>query len=100
MFKEYNYAFHVPKKDKCLLCTKNENNPGMTTNEQLQVHLLEKESTYKRFHIYQNQIRDSTFVVSSYDLQKVLATPYGESMQLYYSRKYAVFNFTVYESGT
>lgn len=100
MFKEYNYAFHVPKKDKCLLCTKNENNPDMTTNEQLQAHLLEKEATYKRFHIHQNQKRDSTFVVSSFDLQKVLATPYGESMQLYYSRKYAVFNFTVYESGT
>lgn len=100
MFKEYNYAFHVPKKDKCLLCTKNENNPDLTTNEQLQAHLLEKEATYRRFHIHQNQKRDNTFVVSSFDLQKVLATPYGESMQLYYSRKYAVFNFTVYESGT
>lgn len=101
MFKEYNYAFHVPKKDKCLLCTKNENNPDyMTTNKQLQDHLLEKKATYKRFHIHQNQKRDSTFLVSSFDLQKVLATPYGESMQLYYSRKYAVYNFTVYESET
>lgn len=33
-------------------------------------------------------------------MQKVLNTPHGESMLLYYSRKYAVYNLTFYESGT
>ncbi|KAL4704357.1 hypothetical protein ACJJTC_010742 [Scirpophaga incertulas] len=32
--------------------------------------------------------------------RKVLNTPYGESMLLYYSRKYAVYNLTFYESVT
>lgn len=33
-------------------------------------------------------------------MQKVLNTPCGKSMLLYYSRKIAVYNFTVYESQT
>lgn len=40
------------------------------------------------------------FMTCSFDLQKVLNTPHGQSMLLYYSRKYSVFNFTIYESGT
>ncbi|CAG9790210.1 unnamed protein product [Diatraea saccharalis] len=100
MFREYNFAFHVPKKDKCSICTKNENNPDSTTNEQLQEHLMEKEATYKRLHIHRNLKSDQALVVASFDLQKVLATPHGESMMLYYSRKYAVYNFTVYECKT
>lgn len=100
LFNEYNLAFHVPKKDKCLFCTKNENNPNITTNEELKSHLLEKDATYKRFKIHQNIKPDDTLIVASFDLQKVLATPCGESMMLYYSRKYAVYNFTVYESRT
>ncbi|KAL0860043.1 hypothetical protein ABMA27_010358 [Loxostege sticticalis] len=99
-FREYNFAFHIPKKDKCTICTKNENNPDKTTNKQLQEHLVEKEATYKRFHIHRHLKPDPTLIVASFDLQKVLATPHGESMMLYYSRKYAVYNFTVYGCRT
>lgn len=67
---------------------------------QLETHLIEKEATYKRFYFHQNQVSDHSLLVASFDLQKVLATPYGESMQLYYARKYAEYNFTVYENRT
>ncbi|CAH0752011.1 unnamed protein product [Diatraea saccharalis] len=33
-------------------------------------------------------------------MQKILNTPYGNSMMLYYSRKLSVYNFTIYESAT
>lgn len=33
-------------------------------------------------------------------MQKVLNTPHGDSMMLYYSRKLSVYNFTIYESST
>lgn len=36
----------------------------------------------------------------SFDLQKILNTPHGDSMLLFYSRKYTMYNETFYESGT
>lgn len=69
--------------------------------ELLNSHLKEKISTYKRFIIHQtlNSPNNET-VTCSFDLQKVLNTPHGQSMILYYSRKYSVFIFTIYESHT
>ncbi|CAI6354896.1 unnamed protein product [Macrosiphum euphorbiae] len=40
------------------------------------------------------------FVCSSFDLQKVLNTPMGPHINLYYSRKYSYYNCSIYESGT
>lgn len=37
---------------------------------------------------------------ASFDLQKVLNTPHGNNMLLFYSRKYAVYNLCFYESIT
>lgn len=54
---------------------------------------------YARFKLHQN-ILDSKTLTTSFDMQKVLNTPHGESMLLYYSRKYAMYNLTFYESGT
>lgn len=36
----------------------------------------------------------------TFDLQKVLATPHSDSMLTGFYRKYAVYNFTIYESVT
>lgn len=74
-----------------------EKNP--TEIEKMKEHNEEKKATYQRFKLHQN-LQDNKTVVCSFDLQKVLNTPYGESMLLYYSRKYAVYNLTMYESGT
>lgn len=43
---------------------------------------------------------DSSFLCTSFDLQKILNTPHRDSMLLFYSRKYTMFNETFYESGT
>lgn len=34
-----------------------------------------------------------------FDLEKVLTTPQGEACSYYYKRKFAVYNFTVYDIG-
>lgn len=39
-------------------------------------------------------------IVVSFNLRKVLATPHMDSMLVEYSRKYAVYNFTIYETGS
>ncbi|XP_060803416.1 uncharacterized protein LOC106141967 [Amyelois transitella] len=98
---EYNLSFHVPKKDKCVQCVKSENENKLTEmeQEQLKIHLEEKKASYNRFKVHQNLQSEDT-VVTSFDLQKVLNTPYGESMLLYYSRKYSMYNLTFYESQT
>lgn len=99
---EYDLGFYTPKKDKCVLCTKAENlgQEITETDKEIQkIHMEEKEATYKRFKAHQTW-NDAETVTCSFDLQKVLNTPFGESMLLYYSRKYAVYNFTIYESDT
>lgn len=100
---EYNLSFHVPKKDKCILCVKAENNKDLSESDKnsLQEHLKEKQATYKRFEQHQRlpSLKSDT-IVCTFDLQKVLNTPYGDSVVLYYSRKYPLFNFTLYESVT
>lgn len=87
-----------------MICVKAENNKNEMSNEEkdlLNAHKKEKKATYKRFKRHQtiNSPGNDT-ITCSFDLQKVLNTPHGQSMLLYYSRKYSVFNFTIYESGT
>jgi hypothetical protein len=100
--EKFNIGFHVPKKDKCLKCLKyerNKDNPEL--EEEKKQHELEKQENYNRFKAHQNiQKSDPTTLCASFDLQKVLNTPYGDSMLLFYSRKLAVYNFCVYENGT
>lgn len=40
------------------------------------------------------------FKCASFDHQKVINIPFGDSMMLFYSRKYSYFNLTVHKSGT
>lgn len=104
IFKEYNISSNVPKKDKCVLCTKAENNKDImneSEKEQLDEHIKEKKATNERFKIHQKlKTLLGETITCSFDLQKVLNTPHGQSMLLYYSRKYAVYNLTIYDSST
>ncbi|KAL4706976.1 hypothetical protein ACJJTC_019514 [Scirpophaga incertulas] len=101
--KGYNIGFHVPKKDKCNLCTSFKTYDVQTKEdtEKMNIHLKEKEESQKRFLFHQTIFgKDKSIICASFDMQKVLNTPHGTNMSLYYSRKIAVYNFTVYESGT
>lgn len=99
---EYNIGIHVPKKDKCTFCEGFTNNETKTAEDLLNYedHITEKKFTYEVFK--QDQLRSGKngFLCCSFDLQKVLNTPCGNSMLLFYSRKLAYYNLGIYESNT
>lgn len=67
--------------------------------EKQRVHLLEKEYSYSRFKRHQEIHKHIPKAICvSFDLQKVLTTPHGTSMMYYFSRKYSLYNFTIFES--
>jgi len=102
---KYNIGFHKPKKDKCRLCMRFENLMGPITSQDhecLQKHQAEKEKCKEMF-LFDQQLSKAmgNFCCTSFDLQKVLNTPYAPNvMNLYYSRKYSFYNCTLYESGS
>ena len=59
-------------------------------------HLKEKDRL--AFHCEISK-KNNKMLCTSFDLQKVLKTPHGESMLLFYSRKYTVYNFCFYETS-
>lgn len=99
----YNIGIHRPRKDKCIKCERFSNlgsNKMDSDINEYKIHILEKEAAKKLFMEEQSISAKDDKLVVSFDLQKVLATPHGDSMLIGFSRKYAVFNFTTYESGT
>ena len=100
---DYNIGFHCHKKDKCSFCEKLKNMPEDLKSEQVKLsqvtHNEEKDATYKQHVIDQKErIQDADVLSTSFDLQKVLNTPHSDSMLLFHTRKYAVYNLSVYES--
>lgn len=100
---DFNIGFHVPKKDKCLKCLKFQQADvaDLAIAKEKKDHEEEKNESYNRFFAHKNiQKTDPSTLCVSFDLEKVLNTPHGESMLLYYSRKLAVYNLCFYENGT
>jgi hypothetical protein len=104
--EKFNLGFHLPKKDKCNKLTKFKNikETGNLNENELQQekeHAINKEQSKEAF-IFDQELSecDGNFLCLSFDLQKVLSTPYSDNMNLYYSRKYSIYNCTIYESGS
>lgn len=106
LFKElYNIGIHIPRKDKCGKCEKYKNLPEeMRTELEKEIyneHIKEKDRIKEQFLKDQKlSSEEYAHLVISFDLQKVLATPHGDNMLLGFSRKYAVYNLSVYESNS
>lgn len=102
----FHIGFHLPKKDKCAIC-ENYNNldskskTELESTEEYQMHIRDKDKSKEVFLEDQRKSKaNSSFLCASFDLQKVLNTPQSKSVTLFYSRKYAYYNESVYESGT
>lgn len=78
-----------------------ENNLSEIQREKFEIHMKNAEFS-KSVHIadQDKSKKDISFVCTSFDLHKILNTPYGDSILLFYSRKYTMYNETFYESGT
>lgn len=104
---DFHLGFHVPKKDKCNICEKCKNMGGEARNKledsnEYKLHILNKNKSKEIFLAEQakGKEKNADTLCASFDLQKVLNTPYGKSINLFYSRKYAYYNESIYESGT
>ncbi|XP_063242587.1 uncharacterized protein LOC134542350 [Bacillus rossius redtenbacheri] len=106
IFNKFNIGFHKPKKDKCVTCEEMRNRNksfGLSEEDKIrfQAHKKEKKATYRE---YKNDIEKAksseNLIVASFDLQRVLVNPHSESTLMYYSRKYAYYNLTIYENKT
>lgn len=103
---KFNIGFHLPKKDKCITCEKykfSSSSEQTILNESAsyQDHIKDKVKSKEIF--LEDQARskvNSEVLCASFDLQKVLNTPHSKHVTLFYSRKYAFYNESVYESGT
>ena len=101
--KDFNLAFHRPKKDLCDFCEKysrSDNQEKDEMKDKMTDHL--KRKTLSRELKEKEKVRaqnDNEVDVSCFDLQQVLVTPHSMSAQLYYRRKLATYNLTVFDIG-
>lgn len=99
---DFHIGFHLPKKDRCTKCEqeKNSDSSHIQTVE-YKSHLLDKDQIKLIFLKEQKQRAvNNLFLCASFDLQKVLNTPHSKNITLFYSRKYAYYNLSIYENGT
>lgn len=99
VFKSLRLSFHHPKKDQCGLCfTYRQGTMEKKTEleERYRQHIAEKE----RVREIKNQEKadsDSSKICAVFDLQQVIFLPIGNESKLFYRRRLANYNFTIYE---
>jgi len=101
--QSYNLSFFKPKRDLCDQCQQFD--IASTEEKELQKAMYDEHLVNKNFARDQKNIdkersiNNPELCVAVFDLQKVLNTPQGEASSFYYKRKFAVYNFTVYDIG-
>ncbi|CAK1597717.1 unnamed protein product [Parnassius mnemosyne] len=102
-YNEYNIEFYKPKKDLCILCDRYKRGSEKEKDDmklEYTLHIANKTVVREVKETYKFQSKQSDIIVTAaYDLQKVLTTPQSEVALFYYKRKFAVYNFTIYDIG-
>jgi len=103
VFNEFNISFFKPKNDLCDVCEKYKiADPKEKEEQQIQYdeHLFNKEVVRRIKNDDKERASiEPGFCVAVFDLEKVLTTPQGETSTFYYKRKFATYNFTIYDIG-
>lgn len=98
IFKEYKLRFFKPKKYQCKHMTPDEKHKIQESRNQ---HLTRKTLARKaRDDDKKKYMEDPTILSFNFDLQSVLNTPKGSAGQIFYLRKFAVYNLTIYILGS
>lgn len=110
MYKSYFYSygnlrFHKPKKDQCSTCN---NFKSLTPEEkeskkdEHEKHLKNKEKAreLKTKQVKASENTNGKKAVINFDLQAVLECPKGEVSSIFYKRKLAVFDLTIFDLVT
>ena len=108
--EEYNFSFHLPKKDQCNLCNKyhqavREGKETAVMKEEYDTHQARKVRSRLEKETDKEKAKSSTnMFVATFDLQSVLYTPCTLVSLMYYMRKLCCYNLSVYnlsnQSGT
>ena len=100
---EYNFSFHKPKKDSCEQCNayaeKEKNNMLSPEDVTKQTeHLTSKERAREEKELDKQKAKsDSAVYAATFDLEAVLYTPCSTVSQIFYRRKLASYNLSVYD---
>ncbi|XP_062577208.1 uncharacterized protein LOC134239069 [Saccostrea cucullata] len=104
--EEYNFSFHIPKKDQCSLCVNYHKSVSSNTTTEKEKENFEKHQERKKRAREEKQkdkttakSRNDTFA-ATFDLQAVLHTPCSLVSQLYYTRKLSCYNLSIYNLGS
>ncbi len=102
---DFNLGFFKPKKDQCDQCLKYDKLTAaeqQELKEEIDHHMLRKRlSREAKENAKKEAIANSQSVCAAcFDLQKVLTTPKSMSSQLYYLRKLATYNLTVFDMAS
>lgn len=99
VLKSQNISLHNRKKDLCKIC-ENYRKGDATKKEELeelfQKHQQEKEAV-RKIKDKEKSYSDQGKTVAVFDLQPVIYLPQTNDNQLYYKRRLANFNLTIYE---
>jgi len=89
--KEFNLAFHKPKRDQCNYCTTYKNSSKAEQEkmqENFSAHHKRKEYARELKQLHKTRAQqDSSFHVVCFDLEQVLQCPKLNVSALYYKRK-------------
>ena len=97
--RDFNIAFHQPKKDSCLMCDKYKN--GSVSQEEYDAHMMSKQKAREHKELDKEQAKKNPNIhTCTFDLQQVLSCPNTTTSTVYYKRKLSVFNLSVYSLGT
>ena len=98
---EYNLGFHKPKKNECTVCFKyRHSSADEKQNQQNDYDKHIERKNKSRTNKATDKLRcqtDPNVIVITFDLEKVLPCPYTNAGIVYYKRKLAMYNLTVYE---
>lgn len=101
---DFNFSFHSPKKDQCLVCSKFNNanaEEKVLLQDSYDFHQKQKNLSRVSKQADKNDSDiNNALKVFTFDLQKVLSTPCAEISTLYYSRKFSTYNLTFYDLST
>lgn len=103
---QYNYSFHKPKKDSCEQCNayQEKEKASVVTDadkERQQDHLNSKDRARQEKEIDKQRAKvDKSLFAATFDLEAVLYTPCSTVSQIFYKRKLACYNLSVYDLGT
>ena len=108
--RDFNLGFYVPKKDQCKICVQRERLDGAERENydrdiynphvDRKVRANSAKSADKEHASESLKTGDGSYRSINFDLQSVLYTPCSAVGPLFYKRKLAVYNFTIYEQIT